>query len=99
MTVDAVELAHSLWEISLRCFDHKMIMVVRQPVGVAQPVKAVNDPAEDLQEGFAVPSLVKDVFARVAARGHMGPELKSLRAVLRAMGMQLTVRPLRKRVA
>jgi probable addiction module antidote protein len=27
------------------------------------------------------------------------PELKSLRAVLRAMGMQLTVRPLRKRVA
>jgi len=27
------------------------------------------------------------------------PELKSLRTVLRAMGMQLTVRPLRKRVA
>jgi probable addiction module antidote protein len=27
------------------------------------------------------------------------PELKSLRAVLRAMGMQLTVRPMRKRVA
>ena len=27
------------------------------------------------------------------------PELISLRAVLRAMGMQLTVRPLRKRVA
>lgn len=27
------------------------------------------------------------------------PELKSLRAVLRAMGMQLTVRPLGKRVA
>jgi probable addiction module antidote protein len=27
------------------------------------------------------------------------PELKSLRAVLKAMGMQLTVRPLRKRVA
>ena len=27
------------------------------------------------------------------------PELKSLRAVLRAMGMQLTVRPLREKVA
>jgi len=27
------------------------------------------------------------------------PELKSLRAVLKAMGMQLTVRPLRKKVA
>lgn len=27
------------------------------------------------------------------------PELKSLKALLRAMGMQLTVRPLRKRVA
>jgi probable addiction module antidote protein len=27
------------------------------------------------------------------------PELKSLRSVLKAMGMQLTVRPMRKRVA
>ena len=27
------------------------------------------------------------------------PELKSLRSVLRALGMQLTVRPLRRRVA
>ena len=48
-----------------------MIVVVHQTVGVAQPVKAVNDPAEDLQEGFAVPVFVEDVFPRVAALGHM----------------------------
>jgi len=27
--------------------------------------------AEDLQEGFAVPIFLEDVFSRVAARGHM----------------------------
>jgi len=37
----------------------------------ADPVKAVNDLAEDLQEGFVVPILIDDVFTRVAARGHM----------------------------
>jgi hypothetical protein len=35
------------------------------------PVKAVNDLAEDLQEDITVPILVEDVFPRVAARGHM----------------------------
>ena len=53
LSVDAVKLVHSLGEISLRCFDRKMIVVVHQTGGVAQPVKAVNDLAEDL----AVPSL------------------------------------------
>jgi probable addiction module antidote protein len=37
------------------------------------------------------------LYRTLSSRGN--PELKSLRAVLRAMGMQLTVRPLRKRVA
>jgi len=46
-------------------------VVVDQTVGVAQAVKAVNDLAEDLQEGFAVSVFVEDVFSRVAARGRM----------------------------
>ena len=37
------------------------------------------------------------LYRTVSPQGN--PELKSLRAVLRAMGMQITVRPLRKRVA
>jgi probable addiction module antidote protein len=37
------------------------------------------------------------LYRTLSSKGN--PELKSLRAVLRAMGMQLTVRPLRKRVA
>src|SRR5438045_922804 len=40
---------------------------------------------------------VNSLYRTLSSRGN--PELKSLRAVLRAMGMQLTVRPLRKRVA
>ena len=37
------------------------------------------------------------LYRTLSSQGN--PELKSLRAVLRAMGMQITVRPLRKRVA
>ena len=37
------------------------------------------------------------LYRTLSSQGN--PELKSLRAVLRAMGMQIIVRPLRKRVA
>ena len=37
------------------------------------------------------------LYRTLSSKGN--PELKSLRAVLRAMGMQLTVRPLRNKVA
>ena len=37
------------------------------------------------------------LYRTLSSKGN--PELKSLRAVLRAMGMQLTVRPLREKVA
>lgn len=40
---------------------------------------------------------VNTLYRTFSSKGN--PELKSLRALLRAMGMQLTVRPLRKRVA
>ena len=40
---------------------------------------------------------VNTLYRTLSAKGN--PELKSLRALLGAMGMQLTVRPLRKRVA
>ena len=40
---------------------------------------------------------VNSLYRTLSSKGN--PELKSLRAVLRAMGMQLTVQPVRKRVA
>jgi probable addiction module antidote protein len=40
---------------------------------------------------------VNSLYRTLSSKGN--PELKSLRAVLRSMGMQLTVQPLRKRVA
>ena len=40
---------------------------------------------------------VNSLYRTLSPRGN--PELKSLRGLLRAMGMQLAVRPLRKRVA
>ena len=51
-----------------------------------------------------VPKLAEDaqlnantLYRTLSPKGN--PQLKSLRALLRAMGMQLTVRPMRKRVA
>jgi probable addiction module antidote protein len=40
---------------------------------------------------------VNTLYRTLSPKGN--PELKSLRALLRAMGMQLTVRPARKRLA
>ena len=40
---------------------------------------------------------VNTLYRTLSPKGN--PELKSLRSLLRAMGMQLAVRPLRKRVA
>jgi hypothetical protein len=60
-----------LGEIAFRRFNHKMTVVFHQTVSVAQPVKAVNDLAEDLQEGLAVPISVKNILPRVTARGHV----------------------------
>ena len=40
---------------------------------------------------------INTLYRTLSPKGN--PELKSLKALLRAMGMQLTVRPLRKRVA
>jgi len=51
--------------------DHQVIVVVHQTVGVAEPVKAVDDLAEGLQEGFAIPIVIEDVFSGVASGRHM----------------------------
>src|SRR2546427_9126074 len=69
--VDAVELAHSLREVSLWCFDYQVIVVVHQTVGVTQPVKSVNHLAQDLQEHFAIPIVIEDVFSGVTPGGYM----------------------------
>src|SRR5438093_9123169 len=69
--VEAVELAHSLREVSLWCFDYQVIVVVHQTVGVAQPVKSVNHLAQDLQEHFAIPIVIEDVSSGVTPGGYM----------------------------
>jgi hypothetical protein len=40
-------------------------------VGVAQRAEAIDDLAQDLEDGFAIPTFVENVFSRVATRGHM----------------------------
>src|SRR3989338_8916952 len=69
--IDTVQLAHSFGEVSLWCFDYQVVVVVHQTVGVAEPVKAVNDLAEGVQEGFAISIVIEDVFSGVTSGGRM----------------------------
>jgi hypothetical protein len=71
LSVHTIELAHSFRKIRLRCFNHQVVVIVHQTVGVAKPVKAVDDLAEALQEGFAIPLILEDICSGVAPRGHM----------------------------
>jgi len=38
---------------------------------VAQRAEAIDDLAQDLEDGFAITTFVENVLSRVAARGHM----------------------------
>lgn len=71
LRVDAVELAHALGEIRLGGFDDQVIVVVHQTVGVTEPVKALDDVPQALQEGVAIGIVLEDVVPRIASGRHM----------------------------
>ncbi len=43
--IDAIEVPHALGQIAIRCFDHEMIMVPHQAIGVAEPMPSRDDVA------------------------------------------------------
>lgn len=51
LCVDAVELAHALCQVPLRCLDQDMVVVGHLAPGMAYPVVAFADLTKDLQPG------------------------------------------------
>ena len=71
LSIDAVELAHPFGKVCLGSFDDQVIMIVHQTGGVAQPVKALHDFSQALQERMAIRVVIVDVFAGIAPRRYM----------------------------
>ncbi len=64
-----VELAHPFGEIAIGGFDHQMIVVIHQAVGVTEPVKSLGDLGEGIEKQLAVRVVFKDRLSLVAAGG------------------------------
>jgi hypothetical protein len=70
--VDTVELPHALGEVALHRFHHDMVMVAHLAPGVADPVAAPADCAEDLQPEPAVLFVQIDILPPLPPGGDIG---------------------------
>ena len=52
--LDAAELSHPTREVSLRCREDKMVMVIHEAPGMAEPMESVNNKPEQIQEVLSV---------------------------------------------
>ena len=67
--VYTIDLPHSYGQVSIRCFNDQRIVIVHQAVGMADPVKALDDLSKRIQKKFAIaviseialPSFPRDV--------------------------------------
>lgn len=42
----AIQLPHTLRQIAIRCFNHQMIVIDHQTIGMTDPIKVFNDPTK-----------------------------------------------------
>src|SRR5262249_25269717 len=64
--IDTVKLPHSLRQVSIRCFNDQVIVIVHQAIGVANPVKPLRDPSQSVQKQFAVAVVLENRLAIVS---------------------------------
>src|SRR2546430_2267625 len=67
--INTIELPHSLRQVSIRCFNHQVIVVVHQAIAVANPVEPLGDPSQSVQKQFSVAIDLEDRFAIISAGG------------------------------
>ena len=71
LRIHAVELAHAASEIGFGRFDQEMIVIGHLTPGVADPVEALADLAEDFKPADSIGVGQIDTFAPIATRGDM----------------------------
>ena len=67
--VHAIELAHAFGQIAIRRLHQKMVVVVHQTPGIAEPVELVDDLTQCLEKSLPIQVVVKNVFAPIASGG------------------------------
>jgi hypothetical protein len=89
--IGAVEVAHAVGEVRLRCLEHEVVVVPHQALCVQAPAVATLNAAEDVEEHGAVGPVEHDRRAVVAARADVVEGAGFLMAT--GTGHALTVAP------
>ncbi len=66
---DSVELSHPFCQIAVGGFDHQMVMIIHQAVGVTNPVALSDYFPQDFKESLAVLVVLIDAFLTVSTDG------------------------------
>ena len=71
LRVAAIELTHAEGEVRLRRFNEKMIVIIHQAIGVAEPAKAVDDMGEEEDKLRPIAVVHHDILAGIPPTGDM----------------------------
>jgi len=69
--IDTVELSHAEGEVGIRCLDQKVVMIVHETVGMAEPVVLPDSRTEDGKELLPICIIHIDLSPRISAGGDM----------------------------
>jgi hypothetical protein len=67
--VNPVELAHAIREIAIRGFNHQMVVVDHQAVGVTEPMKSLRNLGEGVKKKLPVGVVFENWLSFVASGG------------------------------
>ncbi len=88
--VDAVDLAHPLGEVGIRCLDDEVIMVRHLAIGVATPVEPAAHLAKNVEPSRAVLIVTIDRLAPITTRGDVIQPAGQLDAERSGHGLKLS---------
>lgn len=71
LSIYAVELFHTERQIGIRRLDHEMVMILRQAVGMTEPVIAFDDRSKDREKNISVLIVSEYPATSVAARSYV----------------------------
>ncbi len=69
--IDAIQLPHAYGEIAVRSLDEQMIMIGHEAVGMTDPIVALIDMLEGVQEILPVPVVLEYGLLFIAAGGYV----------------------------
>jgi hypothetical protein len=69
--VNTIEMAHPFGQIAFGSFDHQVIIIIHQAIGMAKPAITRNDKGQNFQKALTVVVIRIDRTAAIATRSDM----------------------------